>query len=100
MGALPAGGGLAWQTYFGELRSAGRATRVETAQGPPLLVATERWPLVQAVWPGARAWPEVNVPASIRRDWPREEAVAFLVRGRMEWAGPGTAPKLGQDLDL
>ena len=100
MGALPAEDGLRWQTYFEELRSVGRATRVETAVGPPLWVTTERWPLVQAVWPGARAWPEVNVPASIRRDWPREEAVAFLVRGRMECAGPVTADKLAQDLGL
>src|SRR5262249_46755772 len=90
-GGLPEEEGAPWAKFFDELRSAGRATRAETGSGPALWVATERWPLVQAIWPGASARPMVAVPAGVRTDWPREEAVTYLIRGRMECAGPATA---------
>jgi ATP-dependent helicase Lhr and Lhr-like helicase len=99
-GALPAEEGKAWQEYFDQLRSAGRATRAEGPAGPALWVATERWPLVEAARPRARAYPEVSVPAGVRRDWPHEEAAAWLVRGRLECIGPTTAAVLASDLGL
>jgi ATP-dependent helicase Lhr and Lhr-like helicase len=99
-GALPAEEGKEWQREFEELRSTGRATQTEGTSGPPLWTATERWPLVRAVWPGAAARPQVTVPSGVRQDWPREEAIAFLVRGRLEWAGPVTAGALAQALGL
>jgi ATP-dependent Lhr-like helicase len=89
-----------WQEHFDELRSSGRATWVETSSGPSLWVATERWPLVQAVWPDARARPEVSVPPGVRNDWRREEAIAFLVRGQLECLGPTTGGALAQSLGL
>src|ERR1700724_789543 len=49
-GALPAEEGKEWQREFEELRSTGRATQTEGTSGPPLWTATERWPLVRAVW--------------------------------------------------
>ena len=49
-----------------------------------LWVATERWPMIRAIWPDARARPDVAVPRGVRTDWPREEAIAQLVRGRIE----------------
>jgi ATP-dependent Lhr-like helicase len=100
MGALPAEEGGDWEEFFAELRLAVRATRVENAAGPALWVATERWPLVRAVWPDAQARPEVSVPAGVRRDWPREEAVIALVRGRVECVGPVTVGSLAHSLGL
>jgi ATP-dependent Lhr-like helicase len=63
-------------------------------------VATERWPLVRAVWPDARAQPEIFVPTGVRQDWSREEAIVYLVRGRVECVGPVTARILAQSLGL
>jgi ATP-dependent Lhr-like helicase len=97
-GALPAEEGAGWQEYFEELCSVRRATQVEGA--PTLWVATERWPLVRAIWTEARARPEVSVPTGVRRDWPREEAVAYLVRGRVECIGPTTTGSLARELGL
>lgn len=99
-GALPAGDGQEWQRYFEELCSAGRATQLEHPPGPPLWVATERWPLVHAVWPDAQSRPTVTVPAGVRHDWPRDEAIVYLVRGRVECVGPTTTGALAQALGL
>src|SRR4029077_5910118 len=60
----------------------------------------ERWPLIHAIWPDARARPEVSVPVDVRQDWPREEAIAHLVRGRIELLGPVTVNSLAQGLEL
>jgi ATP-dependent Lhr-like helicase len=99
-GGLPEEEGTPWVKFFDELRSSGRATRVETGTGPALWVATERWPSVQAIWPGGRALPQVAVPTGVRNGWPREEAVTYLIRGRMECAGPATAALLAGALGL
>jgi ATP-dependent Lhr-like helicase len=55
---------------------------------------------VQAVWPKAEAQPVVVVPAGVRALWPREEAVAYVVRGRMECIGPATVAAVARDLGL
>src|SRR5207253_4244757 len=78
----------------------GRATRMERLTGPALWVATERWPLIQSIWPGAQAHPELSVPAGVRRDWTCEEAIVQLVRGRVECVGPTTAGALAQAFGL
>ena len=98
-GVWPAAEGNAWQQYFESLISAGRATQLEGI-GPMLWVATERWPLVEAIWPNAQASPGITVPAGVRRDWPPEEAILYLVRGRIECIGPTTAKLLAKDLGL
>jgi ATP-dependent Lhr-like helicase len=100
LGALPVQEGGRWRDYFEELRSTGRATQVEGVPGPALWVATERWPLVRAVWTDAEARPQVSVPAGVRQDWPREEALVYLVRGRLECVGPTTAGALARELGL
>jgi ATP-dependent Lhr-like helicase len=99
-GVLPVAEGHDWQPYFEQLRSAGRATQVEGLAGTAVWAATERWPLVRSVWPGALARPEVFVPAGVRTEWIREEAVAYLVRGRMECVGPTSVSALAQTLGL
>jgi ATP-dependent Lhr-like helicase len=106
-GALPAVEGAAWRVYFDELRASGRVAEVLTGAPPPagcerhtLWVATERLPLVRAVWPGGQARPQVTVPAGVRQDWPREQAIAHLIRGRIECVGPTTAAALAKALGL
>jgi ATP-dependent Lhr-like helicase len=99
-GALPVVDGRSWIDYFNELRSTGRAAETETTNGVALWVATERWPLIQAIWPEARPRPEISVPSGVRQNWSREETVAFTVRGRMECIGPTTATSLSRDLSL
>jgi ATP-dependent Lhr-like helicase len=99
-GALPIADGQPWQAYFDQLRSGGRAACVQRASGPPLWVATERWPVVRALWPDAIVTPSVNAPAGVRQDWTREEAIVYLVRGRMECAGPITTAALAKTLGL
>jgi ATP-dependent Lhr-like helicase len=89
-----------WRQYFDELRGAGRASTVERSGGQPFWVATERWPMIRAIWPEARCIPQASVPEGVRRDWPREEAVAHVIRGHLEYLGPTTVPALSQSLGL
>jgi ATP-dependent Lhr-like helicase len=100
LGALPVSDGTAWKEFFAELRSTGRATTISTITDKAFWAATERWPLIRAVWPEARACPEVTVPAGVRTEWPREEAIEYMIRGRMECAGPTTIAALAGLLNL
>ena len=92
----------AWRPFFDELRATGRAACVTSAERferepncEPLWVATERWPLIQAVWPDAQVNPAIVVPQGVRCAWPRDEAVTYLVRGQIECRGPTTVTALG-----
>jgi ATP-dependent Lhr-like helicase len=98
LGMLPEADGSGWRNYFSVLRASGRATTVERAT--KFWVATERWPLVMAIWPEAHACPEVRVPAGVQRDWPRDDAITHIVRGRMECVGPTTVASLASTLEL
>ena len=54
--------------------------------------ATERWPMLQAIYPEAGVGPVLlSSESDSTRQWQREEAVRELVRGRMEIIGPITA---------
>jgi ATP-dependent helicase Lhr and Lhr-like helicase len=99
-GALLQQEAAAWAALFDRLRSAGRAASVERADAAELWVATERWPMIRAIWPDARTHPEVAVPRGVRTDWPREEAIAQLVRGRIECVGPTTVDRIAADFGL
>src|SRR5437764_562297 len=87
MGAMPiADCGLRnadWQGWFEELVRARRATTL--SHEPRLWIATERVPLVEAVFPGVRCDPAVVAPERDRaKSWTREDALRELVRGRLE----------------
>jgi ATP-dependent Lhr-like helicase len=99
-GALLASEAAEWAAYFNELRSAGRAASVQRPNAAELWVATERWPMIRSIWPDARSRPEVAVPRGVRTDWPREEAVVQLVRGRIECIGPTTVEQVAGALGL
>src|SRR5437773_486051 len=86
-----------WQGQFEALVREGRATVMNGS----LWVATERVPMLAAVYPGAAFQPEVAVPERERaKAWTREDAVRELVRGRLEVVGPTTAPELARTLGL
>jgi ATP-dependent Lhr-like helicase len=89
-----------WRSYFDELRSTGRATTVDRGGLQLIWVATERLPLILAIWPNAVPNPNVSIPSGVRRDWPREEGIVHLVRGHMEYLGPTTIAELTRLLGL
>src|SRR5437879_5221785 len=88
-----------WGEHFEALVRDGRATVLE---GPvSLWVATERVPMLSAVYPGAAFEPEVTVPERERvRAWSREDAIRELVRGRLEVIGPTTVAELARTFAL
>src|SRR5881296_2938374 len=98
MGAVPsveAGTHASWKGKYDDLASAGRVTTVDER----LWVATERLPMVQAAFPGARNEPAVTPPErGLAKAWNREDAIRELVRGRLEVVGPTTATDLADAL--
>ena len=78
LAALPADEGAPWQEYFAQLRSTGRATLLNCGDRT-FWAATKRRPLAHAIWPDAVADPEVSIPPGVRQQWPREEAIAYLI---------------------
>jgi ATP-dependent Lhr-like helicase len=100
MGAVPsveAGTSASWQDKYDSLVAAGRVTTVDGR----LWVATERVPMVQAAFPGARHDPAVTPPERDRaRAWTREDAIRELVRGRLEVVGPTTATELADAMGI
>ena len=100
MGAVPsveAGTHASWKAKYDDLERAGRVTTVDGR----LWVATERLPLVQAAFPGARNEPAVVPPErEATKVWTREDAIRELVRGRLEVVGPTMAPEIGEALAL
>src|SRR6266516_2336742 len=100
MGAVPsveAGTHASWKDKYEELARAGRVTTVDGR----LWVATERLPMVQAAFPGARHEPAVVPPErEAAKVWSREDANRELVRGRLEVVGPTTANDISEALGL
>jgi len=81
------------------LRDQKRVGRLQTPPG--FWVATERWPMLQAIYPHAAIEPLLLPPESeLKRKWERDDAVRELVRGRMEIIGPITATALADFFEL
>ncbi len=101
-GAIPVGEGGSgkregWGKLFGELSGAGRAT---VANGR-LWVATERVPMLRAVFPDASFEPAVTPPErEAAKAWTKEDAIRELVRGRLEVIGPTTSADIAAALGL
>ncbi|HEX9487398.1 MAG TPA: DEAD/DEAH box helicase [Gemmatimonadales bacterium] len=87
------------QSHFEELARAGRAGIL--MREPPLCVAAERLPMLEAVFPGAGCEPALSVPERDRaKVWTREDALRELVRGRLEAVGPTTAAEVARSLGV
>ena len=108
LGCLTAAEGAAcdqWRTWFKDLTAQGRATKLH-CHGPDgrytsLWAATERLPLLLAVYADAKPDPVIEVPAEFAvQSWTREAALVELLRGRLEGLGPVTAAALSESLHL
>ena len=90
-----------WQQLFEALVSARRATVLLLPDGGSRLwVAAERLAQLRALQPGAGLEPEIELPPRLARDWPAEEALVEVVRGRLEGLGPVTAGALAASLGI
>ena len=90
----------AWNREFQELVTAGRAAEVTLAHGKRGWIAAERWPLVQAVYPGIIAKPVPQLPPALQKEWEPATGRLELVRGRILTSGPTTAADIAQRLLL
>ncbi|WP_437514224.1 DEAD/DEAH box helicase [Sorangium sp. So ce1099] len=111
--ALPADEGIrsGFARLFEALCAAGRAAEVRArpgcgaggdSPGAPRWVATERRPLVEAIWPEAVFAPDVAVPPALRGadGADRGAAITALVRGFLSAAGPVSTEELARRLDV
>jgi ATP-dependent Lhr-like helicase len=89
-----------WRTFAAELTEARRATRFALDAGAAAYVAVERLPEFAAVFPGAARAPDVEAPPEYRKPWTREDALAEIVRDRLQGLGPVTAASLAASLAL
>ncbi len=111
---LPEDEGREWSQWLGQLTRSGRAALVHVAgtlrvpsedngtRSVPttLWIAAERWPLVQAVYRDARVEPELELPASIQREWESTTGRVEIVRGHLQCRGPLAAGELATKLHL
>jgi ATP-dependent Lhr-like helicase len=89
-----------WQAWLAVLAE---AKRVGLLQPPAaaLWITAERLPQFLAFWPAARLVPAIVTPgASTARSWSRDEALAEILRGRLEGSGPVTEDALAAPLGL
>ncbi len=88
-----------WMEWLAQLGGEKRVARL-TAPSTSLWIAAERLPHFQALWRHITLEPEITAPAAYARAWAPEEALAELVRGRLEGAGPVTVTALASPMGL
>src|SRR5262249_11790110 len=88
-----------WNEWLAELARAKRVAQLHLP-GAAAWGSAERLPQFQAVWPTARLEPALTVPAAYVRQWPREEALGEILRGRPEGLGPVSQTMLASGLGL
>ncbi|MFO1145615.1 MAG: DEAD/DEAH box helicase [Rhodospirillales bacterium] len=90
----------AWAGWLAELARQRRVALLH-APGTALWIAAERLGQFQALWPDAALNPPIAVPAArAGREWSRDEALAYILRGRLEGEGPVTEAALAERLGL
>jgi ATP-dependent Lhr-like helicase len=87
--------GALWRPWFDGLVAAARATTIEIGD-LQFWIAAESWPALRALFPQATAVPQVNLPADLERTVERGEALADVLRGRLQVCGPVTSRNLAQ----
>ena len=91
-------GANTWLAWFSELQREGRAVLVEREQGlTSLLVASERYAELGALWPDATVDPVAD--GTVTRLFSAaaaaaDEAMVILIRARLDCSGPQTAKSL------
>ena len=99
LAAVPSSEAASWQHWFDELVAERRASMVEVGNRS-FMIASERWPLIRAVYEGAVADPQIKLPAELDLDVERTQGWIELVRGRMQFRGPITVAGLADELGL
>ena len=89
----------AWQALVDELAAASRVTRL-IIDACGVLVAAERLPEFEAVFPAAPRAPNIDPPQDYRKAWEREAALVEILRDRLQGLGPVTARSLAAPLGL
>ncbi len=85
-----------WRAWLDELVRDRRVTRFDGR----LWITAERLPLFRALWPDASLDPPIAAPAVYENQWPREEALVEILRGRLEGLGPVTKAAFAATLRL
>jgi ATP-dependent Lhr-like helicase len=86
-----------WQQFFDELKADRRAAILNKK----LWVAAERLPQILAIFPNSELLPPITAPESVSRtEWAFEEALAEVLRGRLEGLGPVTIDALSESSGL
>jgi ATP-dependent helicase Lhr and Lhr-like helicase len=88
-----------WHPLIDELADSRRATRLALGAGA-VIVAAERLPEFEAVFPAAELVPAIEAPSEYRKPWTREAALVEIVRDRLQGLGPVTANELASSLQL
>jgi ATP-dependent helicase Lhr and Lhr-like helicase len=89
-----------WCEWADTLSLSRRVARFKTGN-ISLWVPAERLPQFLAIWPQASLDPSITAPQPFsRRNWPAEEALIEILRGRLEGAGPITEMQLAELLGL
>jgi len=86
-----------WEPYLAQLAGDRRAATLRVGpEGPLLWVSAGRLPHLRAVFPSGELRPAIVPPpgAATERVLERDEALAEILRGRLEGVGPATAPGL------
>ncbi len=89
-----------WSDWLADLARDRRAARL---YGPraTLWIAAERLPQFAALWPEARLDPAIVAPdLHAEREWPQDDALVEIVRGRLEGQGPVTQDALAAALGV
>jgi ATP-dependent Lhr-like helicase len=86
-----------WTQWLGELSSQNRVAQMQLPHGQ-IWITAERLPQFRSVWPMATLDPAIQVPDSYARNWPPEEALVEILRGRLEGLGPVTQGALAAAL--
>ena len=90
----------AWQGFFSQLASLGRATALKFHQGE-LWIAAERWPQFRVLYPQLWPVPELTLPHELESQcWEPETALVEILRARLGALGPVEARQIAKQMDL
>jgi ATP-dependent helicase Lhr and Lhr-like helicase len=91
--------GQGWGDWLKELVQQKRVARLDAA-GAQLWITAERLPQFRALFPDSKPEPAIATPVAYARDWPNDEALVEILRGRLEGLGPVTEQALAMPLGL